>query len=52
MKLHRTEQRTADQQNIEADNFEGLFPFFDIRYSLFDIRFFEVSVRSTWSASG
>jgi hypothetical protein len=45
MKLHRTEQRTTDQQNIEPDNFEGLFPFFDIR-------FFEVSVRSNWPASG
>jgi len=45
------EQRTAEQQNNEQQNFEGWFryaqsfyktdriPSFDIRYSLFDIRY-------------
>jgi len=54
MKLRVAEQRTAEQQNIEPQNVEGLnrcalsfeaikidrIPSFDIRYSVFDIRFF------------
>jgi hypothetical protein len=49
------EQRTAEQQNNEQQNFEGWFryaqsfyktdriPSFDIRYSLFDIRYLSAS---------
>ncbi len=54
MKLRVAEQRTAEQENIEPQNIEGWnrcalsfesikldrIPSFDIRYSLFDIRFF------------
>ncbi len=49
MKLRVAEQRTAEQENIEGWNhcalsFESIkldrIPSFDIRYSLFDIRFF------------
>jgi len=55
MKLHKVKKRTAEPKNIEYRMSKGgiaalgLFykidriPSFDIRYSVFDIRFFRVS---------
>jgi hypothetical protein len=41
------EQRTAEQQNFEPQNFEGFFPStFDIHYSIFDILLLNFPVRS------
>jgi hypothetical protein len=66
MKLHMAGQRTAEPQNNEPQNFEGwyrcalsfwlksiefLTSTFDIRYSLFDIRFFRVSYTINLAAS-
>jgi hypothetical protein len=45
-------QRTAEQQNIEPQNFKGSFPStFDIPYSIFDIRFPKVSFPIQLAAS-
>jgi hypothetical protein len=53
MKLLEPEKRTAEQQNIEPQNFEGFFTStFDIHCSIFDILFLSFLLDQTGRSDG